>query len=413
MRRLGTLALVAVLASLLPACSRGGGGYEIAAVFETGISLYAGSQVKVLGLPAGKITSVKVDGAVVRVRMRIDGDVPVPAAAEATIIPSSLIGERYVQLSPAWTEGTTKIRPGAEIPLERTSVPVEPDEALAALKAFLDALDPDATGRLVRNLADDLEGNGVNLNRTLAGLATLTTTLAAKDEQLGNLVDNFDELTATLVTREARIAEALRDFATLTATLAAERTSIERLLNGLGALSRDGLELISEHRVALDRDIKVLTRTLQMVDANLDNVGMLLDSTPTLLGGNDYSGRESGLVRAVDPVYHRLDLRISASPLLSSVLNPIGLPIQPVCIPADTTCAAASTRGGSRPSRSPSPAADSAASAPAPVELPATPVAPRARPGRGVEIDVAPPPARSGPAGWARSLARLLAGVMA
>ena len=36
------------------------------------------------------------------------------------------------------------------------AAPVEPDEALAALKRLLDSLDPDATGRLVKNLAEDI-----------------------------------------------------------------------------------------------------------------------------------------------------------------------------------------------------------------------------------------------------------------
>ena len=84
------------------------------------------------------------------------------------------------------------------IPLERTSIPVEPDEALAALKRFLDSLDPGATGRLVTNLADDLEGNGQKLNTALGGLADLTSTLADKDDELVRIIDHFDDFTATL-----------------------------------------------------------------------------------------------------------------------------------------------------------------------------------------------------------------------
>lgn len=338
MRRAVLLLLTVLAATTLPACTGDDPSYELSAVFERGVSLYAGSQVKVLGLPAGTITSVEVEGAAVRVVMQIDGDVTIPETAVAAIVPASLIGERYVQLAPAWTTGAAVMAPGTEIPLERTSIPVEPDEALAALKEFLDALDPDAAGRLVRNLADGLQGNGATVNRAIEELADLTGTLAAKSDELGGLVDNFDRLTTTLVTREQRIGEALRDFAVLTETLAEERASIERLLSGLGSLSRDGLDLVSAHRAALDRDLEILTRTLSLVDANLDNVGRLLDATPLLLGGPDYSGRESGLIRAVDPEYHRVDLRNNASPLLSSILDPVGLPVQPICIPLDTTC---------------------------------------------------------------------------
>ena len=417
-----------LVATVLPACTGGGGGYELSAVFDKAISLYPGSQVKVLGLPAGTITDVTVDGAVVRVQMRIDDDIPVPDTVVATIVPASLIGERYVQLSPAWTEGTPRIERGAEIPLERTSIPVEPDEALAALKAFLDALDPNATGRLVRNLAEDLDGNGAALNRAVKELADLTTTLAAKSEELGGLVDNFDRLTATLVTREARIGEALRDFAVLTDILASERASLERLLAGLATLSRDGLALTSEHRAALDRDIEVLTRTLGLVDANLDNVGRLLDATPLLLGGPDYSGRDSGLIRAVDPEYHRVDLRNSASPLISSLLDGIGIPVAPICVPLDTSCAS----GAGTPGAPAGPPAPPGAPGPPGQGTVGAALEPNGgpqdssreasdggagllRPGQGVARDLDPEEAGAGGSilGWLRAAARAVSRVVA
>src|SRR5207249_3449771 len=146
------LVAIVLAASGLAACSGGGGGggYELTAYFDKAISLYPQSSVKVLGLPAGRVKSVKVVGTSVRVRMRINNDVPVPADVKASIVPLSLIGERYVQLFPAWTTGVPRAKSGAVIPLERTSIPVEPDEALAAIKHLLDRLDPQATGRLVK-----------------------------------------------------------------------------------------------------------------------------------------------------------------------------------------------------------------------------------------------------------------------
>src|SRR3546814_10724110 len=63
--------------------------------------------------------------------MEIPEDVPVPADAGAQIVPQSLIGERYVQLSPAFQDGMETAEDGHVIPLERTIIPVEPDEALA------------------------------------------------------------------------------------------------------------------------------------------------------------------------------------------------------------------------------------------------------------------------------------------
>ena len=345
MRRAAALAVaVAALASLLGACTGSGDdGYRLTAYFSRGISLYAGSDVRVLGLPAGEIESVSIDGTRVKVVMSVRSSIPVPADVQATIVPLSLIGERYIQLFPAWTEGTPRAAPGAVIPLERTSIPVEPDEALAALKRFLDSLDPGATGRLVTNLADDLEGNGGTLNTALGSLADLTSSLADKDDELVRIIDHFDDFTATLVTREQQLGKVLDSFAQTAAILAEERRQIERLVSSLAQLSVDGLDLVSEHRVKLQHDLDVLTRLLLSVQANMDSVQQLLDAAPIMVAGEDLDGKNEGLNAAYDPLHHRIDLRNATSPVLSDLFRTIGLPSLAVCVPAGVTCAPGTT----------------------------------------------------------------------
>ncbi|HEV7886567.1 MAG TPA: MCE family protein, partial [Acidimicrobiales bacterium] len=253
------VAVAATAVTTLPACSSAR-GYEVTAYFDKAVSLYPKGDVKILGLSSGKITSVKVLGTQVRVRMRINEGTPLPQDVRATIVPLSLIGERYVQLFPPWTAGEPQAPAGTVIPLERTTIPVEPDEALAALKKFLDTLDPNATGRLVKNLAQDLKGNGQTLNDALGQFAQLTTTLADKDEQLAHLIENFDQFTATLRTREGQLGKVLDQFAATTGLLAQERETIARVVKGLAQVSSAGLDLVSEHAGALNTDVQTLTR---------------------------------------------------------------------------------------------------------------------------------------------------------
>ena len=342
-RALALAVVVTVVASFLGACTDGDDGYRLTAYFSRGISLYAGSDVRVLGLPAGEIDSVAIDGTRVKVVMTVRSDIPIPADVQATIVPLSLIGERYIQLFPAWTEGTPRAPRGAVIPLERTSIPFEPDEALAALKRFLDSLDPGATGRLVTNLADDLDGNGQALNAALGGLADLTSTLADKDDELVRIIDHFDDFTATLVTREQQLGKVLDSFAQTAAILAEERRQIERLVSSLARLSVDGLDLVSEHRTRLQHDLDVLTRLLLSVQANMDGVRQLLDAAPIMVAGEDLDGKNEGLNAAYDPLHHRIDLRNATSPVLSDLFRTIGLPSLSVCVPVGVACAPGST----------------------------------------------------------------------
>lgn len=337
--RVTALAVVAaVAAGVLPACTDNGPTYELVAWFPKAVSLYEQSDVKVLGLSAGTVEDIEVVGTRVRVRMRIRRDQPVPPDVRATIVPLSLIGERYVQLFPVWKEGQPRAEPGTEIPVERTSIPTEPDEALAALKKFLDALDPDATGRLVQNLADTLEGNGQGLNDALRSFGDLAALLASKDDELVRIVEHFDDFTATLRTRERQIGQTLDRFATLTTLLSQERTSVEALVDSLSRLSVDGLDLVTEHGSRLDRDLTVLTRVLQSVRANLTHVEQLLEAAPIMVAGRDRDG-SAGLVAAFDEHYRHLDLRNATGPTLTRLFETVLLPTPiEVCIDIDVDC---------------------------------------------------------------------------
>lgn len=340
-RAVSFVAAVAVGATGLAACTSGGrgDGQKVTAYFDKAVSLYEQSDVKILGLSAGTVNEIEVEGTRVRVDMTIDGDQPIPAEVKATIVPLSLIGERYVQLFPAWTPGTPRVEGDLVIPVERTSVPTEPDEALAALKKFLDGLDPNATGRLVTNLADTLDGNGQGLNDALRGLADLTTNLAAKDSELVGIIEHFDEFTATLRTRERQLGRVMDQFATTTDLLADERENIAKLVDALARLSADGLDLVVEHGGRLDQDLTKLTRLLQSVRANMDTVLQLLDSTPVLVAGRDHDGKVEGLAEAYDPEYHHIDLRNSSSPTVAQLLSslPFGESLE-VCLEFDVDC---------------------------------------------------------------------------
>ena len=71
-----------------------------------------------LGVPVGAVESVEPAGDVVTVKMYYDAKVDVPADAQAVIIAPSVVGDRFVQLTPAY-EGGEKLKDGAVLDTER------------------------------------------------------------------------------------------------------------------------------------------------------------------------------------------------------------------------------------------------------------------------------------------------------
>ena len=331
--------------------------YHMTAIFPSAISLYPKSEVEVLGMKVGTVQSVKVEGdADVRVSFTVHQDVPLPAGVSAVIVPQSLLGARYVELYPAWVEGQPELDPSSPdqlvIPRSRTSVPAEPDQALAAVNNLLKSLNPAATGRLVTNLNQDLAGNGQNLNNAITSLAGIANTLADKDQDLVTLINNLDQFTTVLDTRESQLGQVMDLFASVTSLLAEERNTIASLVTNLASVSTNALSLVSQHAAPLQGDIASLDGLVQTLDANLGNVSTLLSSLPELADGPDLNGK-AGFIAAYDPTYHRIDLRDSLGTTVNGLLQALGLPLclsvpgldsTPQCAPGSISLARPATK---------------------------------------------------------------------
>src|SRR5689334_8989922 len=123
-RRSLTIAVVLLLALAVLLVVRSGGNGErtLTATFPRTTSLYAGARVKVLGVAVGKVDSIKVKGTSVEVRMSYDKNVDLPLDVHALIVPPSIVGDRFIQLAPVYTDGAV-LPDDARLGLDRTGVP--------------------------------------------------------------------------------------------------------------------------------------------------------------------------------------------------------------------------------------------------------------------------------------------------
>ena len=264
-------ALVLALAIPLSSCSLGGQSARVFhAKFSRAIQVCPAVKVRVLGVDVGSVTDVKnvSDGVLVTFRVT-DPDVRIPADVDAAVVPMSLLGERYIQLFPAY-EGGAVLANGATIGLDHTAVPAEPDEVLRSLQNYLGGLESDTVTRFVGNAARALEGNGADLNRLIDKGTAVIATLSAKRDDLKQLILNFDRLTTALSTRQAAIGRLIRSYNAVAHTLTDNRASVEGTIDGLNRASVELAALLLAHRQPLHEDIEALTRTGRTLTKNVD-----------------------------------------------------------------------------------------------------------------------------------------------
>lgn len=257
----------------------------LVATFPRTTSLYAGAPVKVLGVKVGEVTSIEVVGTAVEVTMTYDGDVNLPPDVTAAIVPPSIVGDRFVQLAPAWADGEV-LADGAHVAQERTAVPIELDETFRQLDDLATALGPTgadkdgALSRLTRAGAAALDGNGRRLNRTLRQLSSALGTLAAVDEDAQDVVAQAGALTRTLAANDRQIRRLVLGLAEVSAQLAAQRDDLTRSVEGLSRALATVRSFTRENRENITSSIDGLTVVAETLDDHLADLTDLLDLVP-------------------------------------------------------------------------------------------------------------------------------------
>ena len=177
------VAALLVIVAVVTVITSGSPHKSLTAHFSRATGLYKGSSVRVLGVIVGKVTSIKPEGKTVAVKMSYDAKRRIPANASAFIIPPSLVSDRYVQLGPVYRGGPVMTN-NAVIPVARTQAPVELSTLLQSIDDLSVALGPNganksgALSRLLTVSAENLQGNGAQINSTIKNVAALVSTLA-------------------------------------------------------------------------------------------------------------------------------------------------------------------------------------------------------------------------------------------
>ncbi|MEN3309044.1 MAG: phospholipid/cholesterol/gamma-HCH transport system substrate-binding protein [Micromonosporaceae bacterium] len=237
---------------------------RLVAHFTSAVGILAGSDVRILGVRVGDVVAVRPQGRTVEVELRYDARYPVPADAQAVIIPPSVVSDRYVQLTPAYGGGA-RLADGADLPTSRTAVPLELDDVYRALDQFNRALGPDGANKdgalsgLVATGRANLEGSGADLAGTLDGLSKTLGTLAdGRDDLFGSLAD-LQRFVTALAESDRQVRLFNEELAGVGEQLAAERQDLAATVRSLATALADVTGFVRDNRAQLKSNVEALT----------------------------------------------------------------------------------------------------------------------------------------------------------
>ena len=291
----GRLLAVAVAVLLLTATfyfftGRGAETKAVVAHFPRAVSVYPGTDVRILGVNVGRVTAVVPEGNSVRVEMEYDAQYTVPADAKAVIVTPTLVADRFVQLTPAYDGHGSVMADGADIPLPDTAVPVELDRIYASLRDLSVALGRNGVNKngtldhLLTSSAKALDGNGELGHQMLTNLAAATETFGKGSENLFASVDQLARFTQVLSANDTVVRAFMRDLAGMSSSLVTERAELQKAVAAVAHAVGSVQGFVKDNRRALVTDVEKLTRVMTTINSERDSIDQALHAAPLALG---------------------------------------------------------------------------------------------------------------------------------
>ena len=257
-------ALVTIMASyvLISTITNAGYGKQITyrAQFSDVTGLVKGDEVRIAGVRVGQVTGIGLapgkDRPVALVDLQVQGDVPVPAAVQATIRYRNLVGQRYISLTEGSGSGGRTLAPNALIPLAQTKPALDLTVLFGGFRPLLQALSPADMNRLSYEIIQVFQGEGGTVQSLLSHVASLTNSLADKDAVIGSVITNLSTVMGSVAARDQKLSDLIVQLQQFVSGLSQDRSAIFDSLQTIDTLAQSTSGLLKDARPPLAADIK-------------------------------------------------------------------------------------------------------------------------------------------------------------
>jgi phospholipid/cholesterol/gamma-HCH transport system substrate-binding protein len=256
---------------------------EYKAVFSDATGVVKGDDVRIAGVKVGTVKDIEIhDANKALVTFSVESDSQVTAATNAAIRYRNLVGQRYVAL----TQGVGSpsiLRDGSTIPLARTKAALDLTVLFNGFKPLFEALSPEDINKLSYEIITVFQGEGGTLESLLAHTASVTSTLASRDQVIGELIDNLNEVMVTLGNRDDELSELLIRLREFVSGLSQDREAILGSLESISGLAVETSGLVTGIRKPLAKDVSELRDLAGNLDRNKAELDRALQVLPIKL----------------------------------------------------------------------------------------------------------------------------------
>ena len=256
-------------------------GYS--AEFSNASGLRQGQFVRASGVEVGKVKRVRLTdgGRRVMVDFDVDRSVPLYQSTTAQIRYADLIGNRYLELKRGDGEGAETVLPrGGYIPASRTQPALDLDALIGGFKPVFKALDPDKVNTIATSIVKVFQGQGGTINDILVQTAQLTSTLAERDQAIGEVVKNLNVVLDTTVRHQKEFDATVDNFEKLITGLNAHGDQLAAGTANISSGAGTVAGLLADNRKLLQKSVDHLSNVAQPLIDRTDELDWDLQTLP-------------------------------------------------------------------------------------------------------------------------------------
>jgi virulence factor Mce-like protein len=239
------------------------------------ITMESNSPVMIDDVVVGSVGPMTVKDWHADVQISVKHDLVIPANVEASIGQTSLLGSMHLELNPPLGQpGVGRLRPGATIPLSRSSTYPSTEQTLSSLSLIINGGGLSQIGEIIHNFSAALAGRGGAVRDLINRFDTFVGTLDQQRDNIVASIQALDQLGGTFAAQHDVITQALHKLPPALDVLIKERPRLTAALDGLRKFSNTATGLINDTQADLVRNLKNLEPTVK----GLAEVGPEIDT---------------------------------------------------------------------------------------------------------------------------------------
>ena len=226
--------------------------------------LESNSPVMIDDVVVGSVGKMTVKGWHADVEVSVKPDVVVPANAVAKVGQTSLLGSMHMELNPPLGQAPRgRLKPGATIPLDKSSTYPSTEQTLALLSVVINSGGLAQIGDIIHNANAALSGREGQIRDLLTRLDSFVGTLDQQRDNIIASIQGLNRLADTFAGQRDVITQALRRLPPALEVLIRERPRITEALDKLRVFGDTATRLVNDTQADLVKNLQNLEPTIR------------------------------------------------------------------------------------------------------------------------------------------------------